>query len=124
MKMSDKEFIRYSRQILLPNVGEQGQINFKKSQAIVIGIGGLGTLVAHYLAAAGVGEIELVDGDKIESSNLPRQLLFSDKDIGNNKATVAFTKLQQQYPNTHISVRAEMFSDQFQLDITKRTIFF
>ncbi len=124
MKISDKEFIRYSRQILLPNVGEQGQIRFKQSKAIIIGVGGLGTLIAHYLAAAGVGEIELIDGDKVESSNLPRQLLFSEKDIGKNKAAVAFSKLQQQYPSIHVSVRAEMFNENLELLITPQTIIF
>ncbi|MBM7072722.1 HesA/MoeB/ThiF family protein [Shewanella sp. 202IG2-18] len=124
MNISDKEFMRYSRQILLSNVGEHGQIRIKTSQAIIVGVGGLGTLVAHYLAAAGVGEIVLVDGDKVESSNLPRQLLFSENDIGKNKATVAFIKLQQQYPNIHINVRAEMFTDVLQLDYSKQTVVF
>ena len=124
MNISDKEFMRYSRQILLPNVGEEGQVKIKNYRAIVIGIGGLGTLVAHYLAAAGVGEIELVDGDRVESSNLPRQLIFNEQDIGKNKATVAFMKLQQQYPDVHLTVRAEMFTEGLNLAISENTLVF
>ncbi len=124
MNINDKDFIRYSRQIMLPDVGEEGQLNLMRYRAVVIGIGGLGTLVAHYLAAAGVGEIELVDGDSVESGNLPRQLIFSEQDIGKNKATVAFMKLQQQYPDVHVSVRGEMFTENLKLKTSSDTLVF
>jgi len=99
MMLSDQDFLHYSRQILLPEVGEQGQSTFNQSHILIIGVGGLGTLAAHYLAAAGIGNITLVDGDVVEQSNLPRQLLFCKADLGVNKAQVAAHKLKQAYPD-------------------------
>ncbi|MGS0681937.1 HesA/MoeB/ThiF family protein [Shewanella sp. 125m-7] len=102
MALSDSDFLRYSRQVLLPEVGEQGQILLAKSHVAVIGVGGLGNLVAQYLAAAGVGKITLVDGDDIEVSNLPRQLLFTDVELGRNKALVAQEKLGLAYTQSQL----------------------
>ncbi|ACJ29077.1 ThiF protein, putative [Shewanella piezotolerans WP3] len=102
MAVTDKEFLHYSRQILLPEVGEQGQNRFKQSHILIIGVGGLGTLTAQYLAAAGIGKITLVDGDVVELSNLPRQLLFSKEDLGANKAQVAAIKLMRAYEGSEI----------------------
>lgn len=114
--LSDSDFLRYSRQVLLAEVGEIGQLQFTNAYVIVIGVGGLGNLVAQYLAAAGVGNITLVDGDKVEVSNLPRQLLFSDQDLGLNKAQVAKTKLSIAYTNTQVRAVDEHLShDNFQL---------
>nr|WP_275973965.1 HesA/MoeB/ThiF family protein [Shewanella pneumatophori] len=124
--LSDSDFLRYSRQVLLAEVGEIGQLQFANAHVIVIGVGGLGNLVAQYLAAAGVGNITLVDGDRIEVSNLPRQLLFSDQDLGLNKAQVAKTKLSIAYPNTQVRAVGEhlnhnniqlIFGDQGQYDL-------
>ncbi|MCL1049003.1 HesA/MoeB/ThiF family protein [Shewanella abyssi] len=103
MALTDQAFIQYSRQILLADVGEHGQNIFSQSHVLIIGVGGLGNLAAQYLAAAGVGQITLVDGDTIERSNLPRQLLFSVEDLGSNKAQVAAEKLMQAYPDSHIN---------------------
>ncbi|WP_051435685.1 HesA/MoeB/ThiF family protein [Shewanella fidelis] len=105
--LSDSDFLRYSRQVLLAEVGESGQAQFANAHVIVIGVGGLGNLVAQYLAAAGVGNITLVDGDKVEVSNLPRQLLFHDSDIGVNKAVAASAKLTKAYTQVRISAVAE-----------------
>ncbi|MEC4725287.1 HesA/MoeB/ThiF family protein [Shewanella sp. D64] len=103
MPLSDDEFMRYSRQILLPEVGELGQSTLKNAKVLIVGVGGLGQLAAQYLAAAGVGHLTLVDDDRVESSNLPRQLLFDDKDIGEYKSTRARDKLIQRYPNCEIN---------------------
>ncbi|WP_299810234.1 HesA/MoeB/ThiF family protein [uncultured Shewanella sp.] len=107
MSLTDSDFLRYSRQVLLPEVGEAGQIAFAKSHVVIIGVGGLGNLVSQQLAAAGVGHITLVDGDKVELSNLPRQLLFDDADIGKNKALVAKDKLSRAYTQTKLLAVSE-----------------
>lgn len=95
--LADKDFIRYSRQILLPECGEAGQQKLMQSRVAVIGVGGLGCQVAQLLAAAGIGELWLFDHDKVELSNLPRQLLFSEADIGQSKARVAADLLSRRY---------------------------
>ncbi|MCH7423243.1 HesA/MoeB/ThiF family protein [Shewanella sp. MM_2022_3] len=91
--LADKDFIRYSRQIFLPEVGETGQLQLKQAHVLIVGLGGLGQLAAQYLACAGVGRLTLVDGDRVELSNLPRQLLFNDDDIDHHKALIAKQKL-------------------------------
>ncbi|GIU35298.1 HesA/MoeB/ThiF family protein [Shewanella schlegeliana] len=111
MALSDSDFIRYSRQVLLPEVGETGQLAFIDSHVVIIGVGGLGNLAAQQLAAAGVGKITLVDGDCIALSNLPRQLLFSDADLGYNKVDVARRKLSLAYPQTQVDAVGEFLTD-------------
>ncbi|RLV61189.1 HesA/MoeB/ThiF family protein [Parashewanella curva] len=110
--ITDNDFMRYSRQILLPEVGEQGQLKINKASVVIIGVGGLGALVAHYLIAAGVGKIHLFDGDNVELSNLPRQLLFADEDIGQNKAETVADKLWTQYEKCEINVTNKHFDKQ------------
>ncbi|WP_442800748.1 HesA/MoeB/ThiF family protein [Shewanella sp. AS16] len=92
--LSDRDFMRYSRQLLLPEVSESGQQRLFAAHIAIIGLGGLGQLAAQYLAAAGVGRLTLIDGDRIELSNLPRQLLYCEADLGLFKAEVAANKLQ------------------------------
>lgn len=115
--MSDKDFMRYSRQLLLPEVGEAGQLRLAGAHVAIIGVGGLGTLAAHYLAAAGVGAITLVDGDTVCLSNLPRQLLFNQSDVGQNKAWVAATRLAQAYPHTTLVAAPKMFDKESARDL-------
>ena len=112
LPLTDSDFLRYSRQVLLPEVGEAGQLAIGKSHVVIIGVGGLGNLVAQQLAAAGVGRITLIDGDRVELSNLPRQLLFDDADIGKNKALVAKDKLSRAYTQTKlVAVRVHLTQD-------------
>ncbi|MCG9731801.1 HesA/MoeB/ThiF family protein [Shewanella sp. Isolate13] len=111
MSLSDSDFIRYSRQVLLSEVGESGQLVFANSHVVIIGVGGLGNLAAQQLAAAGVGKLTLVDGDRVELSNLPRQLLFDDADLGHNKAEVAERKLSQAYPQTQVDGVGQFLTD-------------
>ena len=93
--LSKEEIQRYKRQVLLPEIGESGQVLLKNSKVLIVGAGGLGNSVSAYLAAAGVGEITIVDHDVIEESNLQRQVMFSKLDIGKSKSEVLVEKLQQ-----------------------------
>jgi sulfur-carrier protein adenylyltransferase/sulfurtransferase len=90
---------RYSRHLVLPEVGPQGQQKLKLSSALVIGLGGLGVPAAVYLASAGVGRIGIVDSDPVELSNLQRQFLFSEADLGRRKVDIGEEKLAQVNPN-------------------------
>jgi adenylyltransferase/sulfurtransferase len=93
---------RYSRHILLPEVGLAGVRKLKAAKVLVVGAGGLGCPVLQYLTAAGVGTIGIVDFDIVEESNLQRQILFTPADIGHLKAQVAAAKLSQQNPHVHL----------------------
>ena len=96
--LSDKEKNRYNRHLKLNNVGLLGQNKLKKASVLVVGAGGLGCPILQYLTAAGVGKIGVVDDDKIEESNLQRQILFNSEDVGKQKAIVAVEKLSKQNP--------------------------
>ena len=91
--MEDEQLLRYSRHILLPQIDIDGQQALLDSRVLIVGLGGLGSPVALYLAAAGVGHITLVDDDKVMLSNLPRQIIYGEHDIGAFKATVAAARL-------------------------------
>ena len=80
-ELSHEQILRYSRHLLMPEVGLQGQIKLKNSSALVIGTGGLGSPVALYLAAAGIGRIGLVDYDIVDSSNLQRQVIHGTSTV-------------------------------------------
>ncbi len=80
--LSNKQFERYYRQILLNEVGEQGQQALLEQHIIIVGTGGLGSHVAQQLGAAGIGHLYLVDDDNVERSNLPRQILFDETSLG------------------------------------------
>ncbi|MBK8502125.1 MAG: molybdopterin-synthase adenylyltransferase MoeB [Saprospiraceae bacterium] len=100
--LTKDELLRYSRHILIPDFGLEGQKKLKKSRALVIGAGGLGSPVLLYLAAAGVGLIGIVDGDVVEETNLQRQILFSSMQIGNFKAEKAAERLRSLNPHIEI----------------------
>jgi len=88
MNLTDDEIRRYDRHLKLSNFDLQNQLNLKQSRTLIVGAGGLGCPIALYLAASGVGTIAIADDDKVEISNLQRQIAFSTKDIGQNKATL------------------------------------
>ena len=96
---SKNELIRYSRQLMLPNIGLKGQKKFRSAKVLVIGAGGLGCPILQYLCAAGIGTIGIVDFDIIELHNLHRQILYTADDLGKSKAHIAATKLKEQNPH-------------------------
>ena len=98
-KISEKEIKRYAHQILLKNVGINGQKKLLKAKVFILGVGGLGSPVSMYLASAGIGTIGLADFDKVELSNLQRQILFDQKNINKSKVQVAKKKLLSINPN-------------------------
>lgn len=93
---------RYSRQMLLPEIGEEGQYKLQQAKVLVIGAGGLGCPVLQNLAAAGVGHIGIVDGDVVDESNLHRQLLYNLDDCGKNKAATAKAVLRELNPELEL----------------------
>lgn len=94
---------RYHRQSILPQIGDDGQKKILNSKVLVIGAGGLGHPVAQYLAAMGVGHIEIVDGDDVNITNLHRQVLFNDRDLGRNKAEILSQKIKEINPDVNVS---------------------
>ena len=104
--MNDTQLLRYSRQIMLPQVDIEGQEQLLAARALIIGAGGLGSPVAMYLAAAGVGHLVISDHDSVELSNLQRQLLHHDRDIGRNKADSARDTINTINPDIRVSAIA------------------
>ena len=101
---SGSELIRYSRHLIMPEVGLKGQSALRAASVLLVGAGALGTPSAMYLAAAGVGRIGIVDFDVVEKSNLHRQVLYSERDIGRYKTEVAKERLVQINPNVDIEL--------------------
>ncbi|OPY79301.1 MAG: Molybdopterin-synthase adenylyltransferase [Syntrophorhabdus sp. PtaU1.Bin058] len=97
------ELVRYDRQLRIPDFGEEGQKRLKNSHVVIAGVGGLGCASATYLAAAGVGHITIVDFDVVELSNLNRQVLYWEEDLGARKVTVAQKKLSRLNPAIEIT---------------------
>ncbi len=92
--LSDRELARYNRQIMISGWGNEGQERLKKAKVVVAGAGGLGSVILIYLAAAGVGHIRVIDSDKVDVTNLNRQVLYTDSDVGREKALAAREKLE------------------------------
>ena len=99
MKFTKKQIDRYSRQIILKKVGIVGQKRLLKSSVLIIGAGGLGSPIAIYLAALGIGKIGIVDKDDVEISNLARQIIFTTSDVKKSKSSVAINKLKKNNPD-------------------------
>lgn len=110
--LTNQDKLKYSRQIMLNDFGEAGQLALQQAKVLIVGLGGLGNPCAQYLAAAGVGTLYLADGDAIEISNLPRQFLFSEEDMKQNKAETAQNKLTAQYPDITIESIDEMLDEE------------
>jgi len=109
--LSREERTRYSRQLLIPDIGKAGQEKLKSSKVFVSGLGGLGSVITLYLAAAGVGSLRIVDKGKVELSNLNRQILYGSGDIGKRKAEAAKKKLERLNPNVKIEAIARTITE-------------
>ena len=102
MNLKTKELERYSRQIIIKDIGISGQKKIKNSKVLIVGLGGLGCPVAEYLSRTGVGTIGLIDHDKIDLSNIHRQSMFTTKDIGKFKVKVVSDRVKKINPNVKI----------------------
>lgn len=112
MELTKEELLRYNRQIIIPEIGEEGQKKLKQAKVFVGGIGGLGSISTYYLAAAGIGHLKIVDRDKVDFSNLNRQIIHWTQDIGAPKSDSGFRKLTSLNPNCTIeAIHAEIAED-------------
>lgn len=109
-RLTPDELRRYSRHILLPELGMQGQQRLKESSVLLIGAGGLGSPLALYLAAAGVGRIAVVDSDVVDESNLQRQVLHGTPDVGRKKVESARERMLEINPHIEVAVHDEPFT--------------
>jgi molybdopterin-synthase adenylyltransferase len=98
MTLTDAELDRFARHIVLPQIGGAGQAQLKAAHIAIIGAGGIGCPAIQYLAAAGIGRLTIIDDDRVELSNLQRQILFADADIGAFKAGAAAAAARRLYP--------------------------
>src|SRR5437879_2071484 len=102
IRLTSDQIERYSRQIMVPDLGGKGQVRLRQAKVLVIGAGGLGSPAAFYLAAAGIGTLGIVDSDKVELSNLQRQILHSTAAIGQRKVDSATAALTQINPDVDV----------------------
>src|SRR5215218_6232244 len=100
--LSKEEVLRYSRHLIMPEVGMEGQLRLKAAKVLLVGTGGLGAPLGMYLAAAGIGRIGLVDFDVVDESNLQRQIIHGTKDVGRKKLDSAKDRLLDINPNTNV----------------------
>lgn len=119
MRLREDQIERYSRQIILPNVGGKGQEKLLSAKVLIIGAGGLGSPCALYLAAAGIGKIGIVDSDEVELNNLQRQILHSTKDVGRSKTESAKDRLNAINPDVEVAPYKIRFVSENILNIIK-----
>src|SRR3954451_16527579 len=111
------EYARYSRHLILPEVGLEGQQRLKAARVLCVGTGGLGSPLALYLAAAGVGTLGLVDFDTVDVSNLQRQIIHGTKDVGRSKCQSAADALRDINPHVTVVLHEERFTSKNAMDI-------
>src|ERR1700758_2690140 len=108
--LNNEELARYSRHLLVPEITAGGQRRLKAARVLCIGAGGLGSPATLYLAAAGVGTIGLVDSDRVELSNLQRQVLYGARDVGRQKLEVATERIRDINPNIKVVTHDGQFT--------------
>ncbi len=118
-ELTNEEIRRYSRHLILPEVGLAGQKKIRNASVLCIGAGGLGSPIAMYLAAAGVGKLGIVDFDTVDYSNLQRQILHTDADVGVSKAESAKVTLNALNPNTEVVLYKTRISSENALDLIR-----
>ncbi|MEI6340823.1 MAG: molybdopterin-synthase adenylyltransferase MoeB [Verrucomicrobiota bacterium] len=119
IELSNEEIRRYSRHLILPEVGMAGQRKIRNTSVLCIGAGGLGSPIAMYLAAAGVGRIGIVDFDTVDVSNLQRQILHTDADVGRSKAESAQETIRGINPNVEVVLHKTRISSENALDLIR-----
>ena len=117
--LSKEEVMRYSRHLIMPEVGMEGQLKIKAAKVLCIGTGGLGAPLGLYLAAAGVGRIGLVDFDVVDTTNLQRQVLFGTSDVGQPKTTAAANRLRNLNPDIRIDTYETQLTSANALELFK-----
>ena len=120
MPLEEKQIERYLRHVVLAEIGGRGQERLLSSSVLVIGVGGLGSPAAYYLAAAGVGRIGLVDGDRVELSNLQRQILHHTPDLDRPKVESAAAKLRELNPDCALEIHHEFLDHANILPLVER----
>ena len=118
-EFTDDQINRYSRHIILPEVGGKGQKKLLESKVFLVGAGGLGSPAAFYLAAAGIGKIGIVDNDNVDLSNLQRQILHSTKDVGYPKAQSAKETIEDLNPDVEVVPYTDRLNSENIIDIIK-----
>ncbi|MGC6493071.1 MAG: molybdopterin-synthase adenylyltransferase MoeB [Myxococcota bacterium] len=118
--LTHAELSRYSRHLLLPQVGSEGQQRLKAASVLVVGAGGLGSPVLEYLTAAGVGHLLIADDDRVELSNLQRQVLHSSNDLGTPKVASAAARLHSLNPHVHVETHQTRVTRDNVLDLVQR----
>src|SRR3972149_7845229 len=119
MDFTEEQIERYSRHIILPEVGGKGQKKICQAKVFIVGTGGLGSPCAFYLCAAGVGKLGLVDSDTVELSNLQRQILHSTQDVHHPKIDSAREKLEALNPEVEVAGYKERLTSKNILDLIK-----
>lgn len=117
VEISPREYRRYGRHLIIPEVGMEGQRKLKAARVLVIGTGGLGAPSSLYLAAAGVGTLGLIDFDVVDETNLHRQILYTEKDVGKSKVMTAKARLLEANPNIKINTYEERLTSENALEI-------
>src|SRR5688572_9341698 len=120
VQLRPDELVRYGRHLSLPNVGLAGQEKLRAAKVAIVGLGGLGSPAAMYLAAAGVGTVGLIDGDRVDVSNLQRQVLYGDADVGRPKVDVAARRISQQNPNVALELYPERLDSTNAIEVLER----
>ncbi|RXJ72605.1 molybdopterin-synthase adenylyltransferase MoeB [Veronia nyctiphanis] len=108
--LSDSQFTRYSRQVMLPEIGETGQSALLEANVLIVGCGGLGTAASLYLAGAGIGHLVIADGDTLDTSNLHRQVAYREADLNANKAKMLSAQLKALNGDISVRVVSSMLS--------------
>jgi len=116
-RLTTEEIERYSRQIMVPDIGGKGQMHLRAARVLVIGAGGLGSPAAFYLAAAGIGTVGIVDADKVELSNLQRQILHATPDIGKDKVESARATINALNPDIEVKTYPARFAEDNAVEI-------
>ncbi|MDR1517112.1 MAG: molybdopterin-synthase adenylyltransferase MoeB [Dysgonamonadaceae bacterium] len=119
MEFTEEQIVRYSRHILLKDVGVEGQEKISNGKVLIVGAGGLGAPVAFYLAAAGVGTIGIIDGDTVDLSNLQRQIIHFTADMGKTKVLSAKEKIAQLNPDVKVNAYQDLFTSANAFELIK-----